>query len=84
MEAPGERRTMAFRIYVDESGTHSDEWLVIGMLFVPDHGRLHSDLCRVKENKSYFNKSPRRNARYKETHLTGFKSERDVEVAKGW
>jgi hypothetical protein len=39
-----------YRIYADESGTHSHEWLVIGMLFVPDHGPLQSDLCKVKEN----------------------------------
>ena len=36
-------------IYVDEAGTHSDEWLVIGMLFVPDHGLLHPDLCAIKD-----------------------------------
>ncbi len=75
---------MAFRIYVDESGTHGDDWLVIGMLFVPDHGSLHSDLCAVKEREGYFNASPRRKARYKESHLTEFRSARDVAVAKMW
>jgi hypothetical protein len=75
---------MAFRIYVDESGTHSPEWLVIGMLFVPDHGPLHSDLIRVKEDREYFNRKPKRKARYKETHLTEFRSERDVLVARDW
>lgn len=72
------------RIYVDESGTHSSSgWLVIGMLFVPDHGPLHSDLTAVKEAREYFNGSAR-NARYKETHLTKFKTARDLAVAKDW
>jgi hypothetical protein len=75
---------MAFRIYVDESGTHDDKWLIIGMLFVPDHGALHSDLCKAKEAVRYFNTSPKRSARYKETHLREFRSPRDVEVAKQW
>jgi hypothetical protein len=74
----------SFRIYADESGTHSDQWLIIGMLFVPDHGPLHSALCKVKEEFSYFNRSPKTSARYKETHLTGFRSFRDVEVGKKW
>jgi len=75
---------MTFRIYVDESGTHSDEWLVIGMLFVPEHGPLHSDLCATKERLAYFNNSQKKSARYKETHLTKFKSTRDVDVARNW
>ncbi|HUY31437.1 MAG TPA: hypothetical protein VMV69_01555 [Pirellulales bacterium] len=75
---------MSFRIYVDEAGTHNEEWLIIGMLFVPTHGILHSALCKVKEDLKYFNASPKRSARYKETHLTEFKSPRDVAVAKGW
>lgn len=75
---------MPVRIYVDESGTHGDEWLVIGMLFVPEHGLLHSKLCAAKEKRAYFNASPKYKARYKETHLTGFKSQRDVDVAKEW
>lgn len=75
---------MAFRIYVDESGTHSDDWLVIGMLFVPDHGALHSDLCAVKERENYLNGSAKKKARYKETHLTKFKRQRDADVAKQW
>jgi hypothetical protein len=73
-----------YRIYADESGTHSEEWLVIGMLFVPDHGALHSALCDVKEKLHYFNKSPKKSARYKESHLTQFNSSRDVEVGKKW
>ncbi|TMI89719.1 MAG: DUF3800 domain-containing protein [Bacillati bacterium ANGP1] len=73
------------RIYVDESGTHaSSPWLVIGMLLVPDHGLLHSELCRVKEDRKYFNTSPKRKARYKETHLATFKSYRDRDVAMDW
>jgi hypothetical protein len=75
---------MAFRIYVDESGTHGGDWLVIGMLFVPNHGPLHSDLCAVKENLGYLNQNSRFKARYKETHLTKFRHDRDVRVAKAW
>lgn len=75
---------MTYRIYVDESGTHAGDWLIIGMLFVPDHGALHSDLCRVKEAKQYFNRSPKHSARYKESHLAAFRSARDVEVGKEW
>jgi hypothetical protein len=74
----------AFRIYADESGTHSDQWLIIGMLFVPDHGPLHSALCKAKEDVGYFNQSPKKTARYKEIHLSEFKSCRDVEVGKKW
>ena len=54
------------------------------MLFVPDHGALHSALCRAKEEQRYFNRSPKRRARYKELHLTEFRSQRDVNVAKAW
>lgn len=69
---------------MDESGTHEGSgYLVIGMLFVGDHGPLHSDLCKVKEDLKYFNGSARK-ARYKEIHLTKFRHDRDVEVAKGW
>jgi hypothetical protein len=71
------------RIYADEAGTHGGDWLVIGMLFVPDHGQLHSDLCAVKEKSQYFN-GGRKNARYKETHFAEFKSQRDAEVAEAW
>ena len=71
-----------FRIYADESGTHSDQWLVIGMLLVPDHGPLHAALCKVKEDLGYFNHSSKKSARYKEIHLSEFKSCRDVEVGK--
>jgi hypothetical protein len=75
---------MPFRIYVDESGTHEANWLIIGMLFVPDHGSLHSALCKVKEELQYLNRSPKYSARYKETHLADFRSARDVEVGKRW
>ena len=75
---------MRFRIYADESGTHSDTWLIIGMLFVPEHGCLHAELCAAKDQVGYSNNSPKRNARYKETHLTDFRSNRDVAVAKAW
>ena len=71
------------RIYADEAGTHGGDWLVIGMLFVPDHGQLHSDLCKVKEHHKYFNGGSKK-ARYKETHFAEFKSPRDAEVAEAW
>jgi len=54
------------------------------MLFVPEHGPLHAALCKVKEDVGYFNQSPKKSARYKEIHLSGFKSSRDVEVGKRW
>lgn len=43
---------MSFRIYVDEAGTHSEEWLIIGMLFVPDHGVLHAALSKARKLRS--------------------------------
>jgi Protein of unknown function (DUF3800) len=72
------------RIYADESGTHSDEWLVIGMLFVPNHGTLHPELCRVKDRLEYFNVSKKYAAVYKETHFAEFKSPRDLGLGKAW
>jgi hypothetical protein len=75
---------MNYRIYVDESGTHSDEWLVIGMLFVPSHGPLHSALCGAKDSHGYLNTSTKRSGKYKEIHLCKFKSYKDVHVAKDW
>jgi hypothetical protein len=72
------------RIYVDEAGTHCDEWLVIGMLFVPNHGRLHAELCQTKEALKYFNGRKDRKARYKETHFAEFKQPRDAILAKDW
>lgn len=54
------------------------------MLFVPDHGKVHSDLLKAKRDLGYFNESPKRNAVYKESHLTEFKSQRDVDVAQAW
>ncbi|HEV3417250.1 MAG TPA: DUF3800 domain-containing protein [Pirellulales bacterium] len=75
---------MAFRIYVDESGTQSEQWLIIGMLFVPTHGPLHADLCKAKDEVGYLNSSPKRSSKYKETHLADFRSPRDVEVGRRW
>lgn len=72
------------RIYADESGTHSEDWLVIGMLFVPDHGKLHPDLCRIKDDLGYFNQKKKRAAVYKETHFAELKSRRDLELGKRW
>lgn len=54
------------------------------MLFVPNHGPLHSALIETKERLKYFNQSPKRKARYKETHLTRFRSPKDVRVAEEW
>lgn len=73
-----------FRIYVDESGTNAQDWFVIGMLFVPDHGPLHSALCKIKEHLQYFNHSPKNRARYRETHLSHFRSPADLEVGCKW
>src|SRR2546428_13322868 len=72
------------RIYVDESGTHDSKWLVIGMLFVPNHGLLHAELLRAKDDLKYLNKSARHNAKYKETHLSTFKRAQDAAVAERW
>lgn len=71
------------RIYADESGTHGSDWLIIGMLFVPDHGALHSNLCAAKEKVGYFH-TGRKNARYKETHFAAMRTPRDAAVAKAW
>lgn len=75
---------MSFRIYVDESGTHGQDWLIIGMLFVPDHGALHAALCTAKDDVGYLNTSPKRAAKYKETHMAEFRSPRDLDVARRW
>jgi Protein of unknown function (DUF3800) len=76
---------LAYRIYIDESGTHrGSEWLLIGMLFVPRHAELHKALCVVKDREEYLNNSPKRNARYKAIHFKDVGSPRDVRVCKGW
>lgn len=73
------------RIYVDESGTEADsEWLLIGALFVPDHGPLHSALCAVKSKRHYFNKDQKRKARFKELHFSEFNTKRDLDVFADW
>ncbi len=71
------------RIDADESGTHANEWLVIGMLFSPDHGKLHNQLCKAKDDLEFFNRGKRK-AHYKETHFAEFKSKRDLNLAKAW
>lgn len=76
---------MAYRIYVDESGTQEDHgWLLIGMLFVPNHAALHKALCAAKDAESYFNTKPKRKARYKEFHFNEVRSARDVRVGRAW
>lgn len=54
------------------------------MLFVPVHGALHVDLCKAKDDLGYLNKSPKINAKYKETHLKEFRSPLDLDVGKKW
>ena len=71
------------RIYADESGTHGGHWLVIGMLFVPDHHLLHPALTNTKDTLRYFNTS-KKHAKYRETHFANFQSLIDVEVARKW
>lgn len=76
---------MAYRIYIDESSTHAgSEWLLIGMLFVPNHGALHNALAQAKEDESYFNTRPDRTARYRELHFADVASAKDVRVGKKW
>lgn len=73
------------RIYADESGTHGDSaWLVIGMLFVPDHHVLHPTLCAVKDELGYLNTSPKLSSHYKETHFADFRSPRDARLGREW
>ncbi len=71
------------RIYIDESGTHGGRWLIIGMLFVPEHGAFHSELCRIKSAESFFNASPKHAARFGEIHFKNLKS-RGAVVAERW
>ncbi len=76
---------MAYRIYIDESGTHEGSpWLLIGMLFVPQHALLHKALCDAKDDEGHFNRSRERKARYKEVHFVDVSSARDVRVGKKW
>jgi hypothetical protein len=75
---------MSYRIYIDESGTHGDQWLVIGMLFVPDHAALHTDLCKAKDVHTYFNGDKRKAAKYREVHFTDFRKQKDIDVGKAW
>lgn len=75
---------MSYRIFVDESGTHDAKWFIIGMLFVPDHGALHSELCKIKDECGYNNTSAKKSAQYKEIHFKKFRSGNDARVAKRW
>jgi len=75
---------MSYRIYIDESGTHDDRYLIIGMLFVPEHGALHAELCKCKDVHSYFNRSPKRSHKYREVHFTKFRSPTDCSIGKMW
>jgi hypothetical protein len=75
-----------FRIFVDESGTHALDYLIIGMLFVPDHGTFHKRLIGVKDSLGYYNskKGRKSSAKYKETHMAEFKRQSDLDVVDGW
>jgi Protein of unknown function (DUF3800) len=76
---------VAYRIYIDESGTHEESpWLLIGMLFAPNHAALHNALCAAKDREGYFNTSPKRSAKYREFHFKEVSSPRDVRVGKAW
>lgn len=75
---------MGYRIYIDESGTHDDRFLIIGMLFVPDHGALHADLCAAKDRLAYYNTSPKRPNTYREVHFSKFRSPADMEIGRQW
>lgn len=72
------------RIYIDEAGTNSDEWLVIGVLVVPDHAALHNSLVAVKTGLGYFNTSPKKKNKLRETHLAQFRRKSDLAVAEQW
>jgi hypothetical protein len=45
---------------------------------------LHAALAKAKDDVGYFNQSPKKSARYKELHLSEFRSHRDVDVGKRW
>ena len=76
---------MAYRIYIDESGTHGDsEWLLIGMLFVPQHGALHNAPCTAKDEVGYYHTGIRNKAKYREFHFAEARSARDVALGKAW
>lgn len=72
------------RIYIDEAGTHGGQWLVIGVLVVPDHAALHNALVRIKNAHGYFNTNPKIKSRLRETHLAKFSRQGDLDVAKEW
>ncbi len=71
-------------IYVDEAGTHDDApWLVIGMLFVRKHGRLHSALLKAQEDIQHYNTKPNRSVKYAEFSLKDCRGPgKRVEVGK--
>ena len=76
---------MVSNIYLDESGTHEgSEWTVIGMLFVEEHGQLHSSLLRTKKDISYLNRNPKRKAKYGEFSMKGCRNAKSADVGKGF
>jgi hypothetical protein len=72
------------RIYIDEAGTHGNDWLVIGALVVPDHPALHNSLVAAKTALGYFNTSPKKKNKLRETHLASFRRKSDLAVAESW
>ena len=71
-------------IALDESGTDSNDFMVIGALFVPSPGGLHNRLIQIKEEEKYFNSGSKHGAKYKEVHFKKISSPRDERVAKKW
>jgi hypothetical protein len=71
------------RIVLDESGTHSEEFLVIGILVIPNPEQLIQKLSSIKEKYSYYN-TGKNNARYKKIHYKEILTARDRDVAKEW
>lgn len=71
------------RLYIDEAGTHGGDWLVIGLLVVPEHPTLHNSLVRIKDERAYLDTSVSKN-RLRETHLAAFRRQGDLDVAREW
>lgn len=71
-------------IALDESGTHGDDFLVIGILVIPAPVPLIQRLTEIKESHKYYNTSGRHGAKYKEIHYKEIHTQRDKDVAIDW
>ena len=71
-------------IALDESGTHGEDFLVIGILVVPSPGPLIQRLVEIKEKHKYYNVSGKHSAKYKEIHYKEIHTQRDRGVAIEW